>query len=224
MTRIIAIRPEPGLSATVKSAREFDLEVFGEPLFEIRSVPWQCPAPETIDALLIGSANAILHGGDQLSALTAKPVHAVGDATAKAARDRGFTVASVGSGGLQNVLDTIPAPTRLLRIAGAEHVPLIASVGVEMTTVVAYESISLRLPDPVANVLEEPCVVLLHSAVAGSHFANECARLGLDRTGIAIAALGPRIADAAGEGWSAVHISPVPRDRDLLEMIAKLCL
>jgi uroporphyrinogen-III synthase len=224
MTRIIAIRPEPGLSATLTNARDLGLDIIAMPLFEVRSVAWECPDPDAIDALLIGSANAMAHGGDHLRKLTGKPVYAVGETTANAARDAGFAVASTGTGGLQNVLDAIPAPTRLLRIAGAEHVPLSPPEGVSIHTVIAYKSAALPLPDALISGLHGPAMVLLHSAAAASHFAKECQRLGIDPAPISLAALGPRIAASAGAGWGAIHIAPRPRDRDLLEMVLEVCL
>jgi uroporphyrinogen-III synthase len=66
-------------------------------------------------------------------------------------------------------------------------------------------------------------LVLLHSAATARHFASECDRLGLARGTIALAALGPRIAAAAGEGWRAVHTAPRPDEAALLEMARELC-
>lgn len=220
---LLALRPEPGLAATLDKARALGLAITGLALSEIRAVAWDCPDPAGIDGLLIGSANAILHGGENLARLTAKPVHAVGEATAAAARAAGFAVAMTGSGGLQGVLDAIPAPCHLLRIAGEEHVPLTPPDGVTFAEVIAYRSVPLPL-DPAATLLGEGAVlVLLHSAATARHFAEECDRLGLDRAGIALAALGPRIAAAAGEGWGAVHTAARPDEAALLQLAFDLC-
>ena len=222
MTRILAIRPEPGLGATLEAGRELGLDIGGHPLFEIRPLDWTAPDPADFDALLIGSANAFRHGGENLALFLDKAAHVVGRATESAAREAGFAVASVGTGGLQNVLDAIEAPLRMLRIAGAEHVPLDPPQGVTIETVIAYESVALPL-DPRLLGIDEPTIVLLHSAVAAQHFAAECARLEMDRSAIAIAALGPRIASAAGKGWRAIHVSPRAEDTALLAMVRGLC-
>jgi len=221
--RCLALRPEPGLAATLEKAGAFGLAINGCALSEIRPVAWDCPDPARYDALLIGSANAVLHGGANLAALNAKPVYAVGEATAEAARAAGFTVAMVGSGGLQGVIDAIAGPCHLLRIAGEEHVPLAPPPGVGFDTVIAYRSVLLPL-DPAAPLLASgEALVLLHSAATARHFAAECARLGLDRAGIILAALGPRIAAAAGEGWRAVHTAPRPDEAALLALARDLC-
>lgn len=219
----LALRPEPGLSATLEKARALGLAITGLALSEIRAVAWECPDPATFDGLLIGSANAILHGGKHLARLTDKPVYAVGEATAAAARAAGFAVAMTGSGGLQGVLDVIPAPCHLLRIAGEEHVPLVPPAGVSFVEVIAYRSVALPL-DPVADLLaSEEVLVLLHSAATASHFAAECERLGLDRARISLAALGPRIAAAAGEGWAGVHTATRPDEATLMQLAFDLC-
>lgn len=161
---LLALRPQPGLAATLGKVREAGLAITGHALSEIRAVAWDCPDPDGIDGLLIGSANAILHGGPNLARLTGKPVYAVGEATAAAARAAGFGVAMTGSGGLQGVLDSIAAPSHLLRIAGEEHVPLDPPAGVTFAEVIAYRSVPLPL-DPAAGLLASGgALVLLHSA------------------------------------------------------------
>lgn len=221
--RLLALRPEPGLSATLDKARAMGLAITGLPLSEIRAVAWECPDPAGIDGLLIGSANAFLHGGANLARLRSKPVYAVGEATAAAARAAGFPVAMVGSGGLQGVLDAIPGPCHLLRIAGEEHVPLTPPEGVTFAEVIAYRSVSLPLDDAAPLLASGDALVLLHSAATARHFASECDRLSLARAAIAVAALGPRIAAAAGAGWCAVHTAPRPDEAALLEMARELC-
>ncbi len=219
----LALRPEPGLSATLEKARALGLAITGLALSEIRPVAWDCPDPAGFDGLLIGSANAFLHGGPNLALLDDKPAYVVGAATADAARAAGFSVAMTGSGGLQGVLDAIPAPCHLLRIAGEEHILLTAPAGVQFTEVIAYRSLALPL-DPAAPLLTEGgALVLLHSAATARHFAEECDRLGLPRDAIALAALGPRIATAAGEGWAAVRTASRPDETALLALARELC-
>lgn len=220
---VLALRPEPGLSATLDKARAQGLAITGCALSEIRSVAWDCPDPARFDGLLIGSANAILRGGANLSRLTDKPVYAVGEATAEAARAAGLRVAMTGSGGLQGVLDAVSGPCQLLRIAGEEHVPLVPPTGVIFDTVIAYASVTLPLDPAVPLLGNGDALVLLHSAATAQHFAAECDRLGLARAGITLAALGPRIAAAAETGWRAVHTAPRPDEPALLALASQLC-
>ena len=221
---VIALRPEPGLSATVKAGREMGLDITGQPLSEIRPLPWDCPDPGSFDALLIGSANAIRHGGPQLEQLKDKPVYAVGKMTAQVAQEAGFTVAMRGTGGLQKVLEAAPSPIHFLRLAGFDRVELSPPEGVTFTEVVAYESVALPLDPKALPAGESNFIVLLHSATQTTHFAMECERLGVAKDRIILAALGPRISDAAGSGWRSIHTPERPSDDALLAMVRELCL
>ncbi|MEP3421823.1 MAG: uroporphyrinogen-III synthase [Erythrobacter sp.] len=219
---VLVVRPEPGLSNTVAAADAMGLNAIGYPLFEVVPRAWDCPSPDAIDALLIGSANAIRHGGDRLEQLKTKPVYAVGQTTAETAREHGFAVAGIGVGGLQNVVDQIPAQTRLLRIAGAQHVELNAPKDVFIRTIIAYESIPQELPEPLRPLHDLGLTVLLHSAAAAEQFVRESRRLALQRGRITLVVIGPRVAQAAGTGWRAVHVANTPNDRAMLEMALEL--
>ena len=59
MTPLIIIRPQPGCDATLTVARDLRLNAYGFPLFEVTPVAWEGPDPADVDALLIGSANAV---------------------------------------------------------------------------------------------------------------------------------------------------------------------
>ena len=220
---VIAIRPEPGCTATADSARGFGLAVRCLPLFEIVAADWTVP-PGPFDGILAGSANAFRFGGPLVDELVGMPVYAVGESTAAAAWGRGFRTAAIGTGGLQRVLDGLAGERlRLLRIAGEEHVSLASPEGVEIETVVAYRARPLPAPAALADLLRRPAIVLVHSAAAAHHFAAETGRLGLARGTIALAALAPRIAQAAGEGWGALRVAAEPSDAALLALAREMC-
>lgn len=219
---LVLLRPEPGWSESAVRARDLGMVVVGAPLFAIEPVAWSCPDPASFDGLLVGSANVFRHGGSALAGLRSLPVHAVGAATGAAALDGGFTVASLGSGGLQAVLDCL-APQRLLRLAGEAHVPLTLPEGATMETRILYRSRPVPLAAEAATALAQGAFAALHSAEAARHFASECDRLGLPRETIDLAALGPRIAAAAGRGWRSIHIAEAPDDAALLAKAQQMC-
>jgi uroporphyrinogen-III synthase len=221
---IIAIRPEPGLAATIAAGKALGLQVDGAPLSEIRPLAWDLPELSEIDGLLLGSANAVRHGGADLALLRDKPAFVVGEATARAAREAGLTVAQVGQGGLQPVLDRLSGQRLcLLRLSGAEHVPLSPPEGVSLVTRIAYDNVALPIPRALAIRLREGAIVLLHSAAAAGHLARECDRAGIARQGLRLAALGPRIASAAGEGWGEVRCAACPDEAALLALARDMC-
>jgi len=220
---VIAIRPEPGCTATVEAGRKIGLPIERYPLFEVRPLAWRLPPPDEVDALLLGSANAVRHAGLELGAFRSKPVYAVGEATAAAAETAGFTIAVAGRSGLQALLDTLAGPLRLLRVTGVEHVPLVPPAGVEVETRVAYESVPLPLLPELAERLGDGALVLLHSASAARQLAAECKRCGVPREVVSLSALGPRIAAAAGEGWREVRSALEPREAALLALAREMC-
>ncbi len=220
---IFVIRPEPGLQSTLQSARDMGLAAVGLPLFEVMPLGWEAPDAAQFDALLLGSANAIRHGGKKLEQFTGLPVHAVGQATADAAMKAGFTVERVGEGGLQNVLDANGKPTRYLRLGGVEKVELDPGPH----TITARDVYDVRaLPISGSSQIGlrtgTPCV-LLHSAAAARHFGAEIDRIGLDRAAIHLACIGQRVAAAAGPGWASVKSAPQPDDAELLALARDMC-
>lgn len=224
MMPLVTIRPQPGADATIARAREMGLSLAAFPLFELRALEWIGPDPNDIDALLIGSANAIRLGGPQLERYRGKRVHAVGRVTALACQQAGFVPGTVGNGGLQQVLDRLPSGAeRLLRIAGREHVALRLPPGKQVELRLAYERVDLPMPDALCARLAAGAVVLLYSAGGARHLARECSRLAIERANIRLAALGPRIAQAAGEGWAAVRFPPQVAEKALLALAADMC-
>lgn len=224
MSPLIVIRPEPGNSATVAAARAAGLETHGFALFSVSPRRWEAPDPARFDAMLAGSANVFRHGGSALAALRSLSVYAVGDSTAEAARAAGFAVAYSGSGGLQAVLGELdPAHKRLLRLAGEERITLTLPPGTTMEERVVYASEPCPLPAELAELLRHDAIVALHSAEAARHLAAQCVTHGIRRSPIRIAALGPRIANAAGNGWGEVAVAAIASDHALLALARQMC-
>jgi len=224
MTPVAVIRPQPGCDATVKAARAMGLDARAFPLFAIRPLAWDPPAPEEVDALLLGSAMALRHGGAGLARFSGKPAYVVGEATAKAAGEAGFPVVAVGSGGLQQVVDRLsPSHRRLFRACGADRVALVLPEGTSMTERVVYANGPQPMGEELAGLLRKGGLVLLHSASAATHLRRECERLGIPLSAVTLAALGPRIAEAAGTGWASIAVAPFATDSQVLALAAGLC-
>lgn len=224
MSRVIAIRAEPALAETVAAGAAIDLSIEAMPLFEVVPIPWSPPDPAKIDALLVGSANAFRHGGEGLHAFRGKPVHAVGERTADAARAGGFAVGLVGDGGLQSVMDRLAPPLRLMRVGGEERVEIAVKQGIILTERACYSVEPRPIPgDMAARLRSGEAIVLLHSAAAARHFAAECDRASVPRSSLKLAAIGPRVADAAGTGWAQVETASSPQDDALLALARDMC-
>lgn len=221
MTPLAIIRAEPGASASVAAARAAGLEAAAHPLFEVHAAPWDAPAPETIDALLIGSANALRHSGAALAQYRDKPVYPVGEATAQVAREAGLRIAHVGEGGLRVLLTQVdPAHRRLLRLAGDERIALDPGL-CTITERVVYTVGPLPVPAALRTLLATGVVIMVHSAAAALRLANECPPP--NRSTVALALIGPRLLEAAGTGWAAIAVAARPDERALLAAARGLC-
>ena len=213
MRKLLLLRPEPGLSASKERALALGLEVVACPLFRVEPVQWQAPDRTEFDALLLTSANAVRHGGAELAKLTSVPVHAIGAATADAARAEGFRVETIGAGHALDLLHSLPRTLRLLHVAGEDHRYIgDRTVGRR----IAYRSVAIdhpRLP-PLPGL-----VVAVHSPRAGQRLAE----LAPARGQTAIAAISRKAAEACGPGWERVEASDEPNDKSLLALAASLC-
>lgn len=224
MTQLIIVRPEPGATATLHAARSLGLEAQAYPIFAVRPIPWAPVAREEVDAVILGSANAIRHGGAALNDLRGLPGYCVGQTTADAAQAAGFPVARIGTGGLQHVLNAVaPEHRRLLRLAGVSRVPLTLPPGVTMETRAVYASVPMPMGTPLDQALKQPAVVMLHSGDAAEHFAAICNEAEVERPRIALAVIGPRVAQVAGEGWASVQTAELPSDAALLALARRMC-
>lgn len=224
MIPLVVIRPQPGCDATVAAAEAMGLDARAFPLFAVREMAWQPPDPASIDALLIGSANALRHGGTGLALYRGKPAYAVGRTSAEAARAAGFDVVVSGESGLQTLLRELhPHHRRLLRLAGEARVSLAPPRGITIIERTVYASEPRPMPAPLIALLREEAIVLLHSAEAARHFATQCERNGIARAPLALAAIGPRVAETAGEGWHAIAAASRPDETALLALAREMC-
>ena len=194
------------------------------PLQDFEPIEWDLPEGD-IDGLLIGSSTVFRFPAPGLEKSVHLPVYAVGKTTAMMAEASGFAVAKTGSGGLQSLLDRLPQdqPLRLLRVGGEERVSLRPPAHVEISERVAYRLVDWDLSEGQAKVLREPCCVALHSASAARNFRRNCNAFGIDLASISIVALGPRIAESAGDGWDHIVSAQAPNDDALLALAKPLC-
>lgn len=213
MRRLLLLRPEPGLTASARRARELGLDPLTCPLFRIEPLDWTPPDPADYDGLLITSANSVREAGPGLKALGALPVHAVGEATAAVARAAGLGVVTVGPGDILSLLPLIPADTRLLHLAGEDHRQV---EDPRIDRRIVYRA--AKVADPKLPPLHS-LVIAVHSPRAGRRLAE----LAGNRGGASIAAISAAAAGECGSGWASVDVADEPNDKSLLALAASLC-
>ena len=215
MRRVLVLRPEPGASATVEKARAMGIDALAVPLFTTEPVEWEPPDPTVFDGILLTSANAAHHGGAGLGELRGLPTYAVGEATAEAARQAGFDVAATGDEGVDRLLGSIEPNLALLHLCGEDRrAP--ADPRQRITSVVVYRATAVAAPE-LGGI--RGAVAMIHSPRAARRFAE----LTRERRSIAIAAISPAAAQAAGSGWAAVECASQANDDALLALVARLC-
>lgn len=220
--KVLILRPLPGSERTATRARALGLEPIIAPLFRIEPIEGQAPLADRFDAVIVTSANGARHSHERLRAFHGLPCFAVGEASAAAAREAGFTDVRIGpsDGSALARLAVAGGVRRALHPCGRDRVAIRAA-GLEIVPFPVYASEKLAaLPSPAAAALDGDAVVLVHSSRAAAHFAD---LVGSRRTAVRLAAISASAAAAAGVGWGAVAVASEPRDPALLAVAAQLC-
>lgn len=122
--RILVTRPQPEANATARRLSAMGFAPIVLPLTRIEPVaPGNLP---DADAVAVTSVNALRHAPPVLLAgLQERPLFAVGDTTAAAARAAGFADVHAAAGTARDLAaligDRLPPGTRILHIAGVER-------------------------------------------------------------------------------------------------------
>lgn len=221
MLPVIVTRPEPGNAATVERARAAGLDAFAMPLFAAVPLDWSVPDAGEYDALLLTSAQAVRLAGPGLDRLASLPVHAVGAASAAAAEAAGLRVAATGTRDAQALIDamTSSGKPRILWLCGRERSDFDAR-GARLDALPCYAVDPVAPPAGWDRLTGNAAVILAHSARGAARIAT----LTEGRRGrLSLVAIGPAVAEAAGEGWAAVTVTDGPEDAAMVTAAYALC-
>lgn len=221
--RVAVTRATPEAEATAERLRAMGAEPVLAPLLTIAPREFDADL-DGVQALLFTSRNGVRAFAAASDARGAR-VFAVGDATAEAAREAGFSdVRSAGGDGAAlaalaaATLD--PAEGKLLHVAGAhvagDLVGALEAAGFKVERRIAYEArAATALPAAFAGPLD---VVLFHSARAAETFV----RLGAPGAEhLTAACISPAVAAAARKAvWKCVVVAPAPREDALLRALS----
>jgi uroporphyrinogen-III synthase len=147
--------------------------------------------------------------------LRALPAHAVGARTAEEAEACGFRPGLVGDSDATAILADIAAAggQRILHLTGEATAPVRVPPTLHLLRVPVYRAQRIaRLPADALAALAEGRVLatLLFSARTARHFRGLVDEAGLDPGRLAVVALSPAVAEAAGAGWASVACAPRP--------------
>ncbi len=175
---LILTRPE---AASHQFLKEYNLQIPGldvivSPILEIVSIGAE-PDLEGVKGAILTSPNGVLHGG----AGHPIPTYCVGQATARAAKERGWDVkvTKESSTSLLSKLLDMRVGGPLLHIGGVHRRGSVAEklrqAGIEAHEIDVYDQKLLPLSQPAIAALEreEPTIVPLFSPRTARHFAKQ---------------------------------------------------
>lgn len=219
--KALIIRPQPGADATAQRFSAAGHSPLVMPLFEIQPVAPTSISTSGYDAIILTSGNAVRAAVPFLKANAHMPIYAVGSATARAAEKSAVTPFRTGSSGIEALVAVAveDGHKRLLWLAGEDHSPLPARLGVTVDTHIVYKSVAVQTPDDFTAAVVQSDLVILHSSRAAQHFAACCDAAGISRHKIALATFSEAIARNTGDGWSICIVAPAPNDAALLKAI-----
>jgi uroporphyrinogen-III synthase len=218
MRRVVVTRALPEAEITAARIRELGHEAVVAPLLSIAALPFDADTSGA-QALIFTSINGVRAFAAQSQA-RGLAAFTVGDATAAAAREAGFTrihSADGAAGDLLGLVKALAAPDAraLIHFSGA-HIARdiaadLAAAGFRAERRIAYEArAATALP---AALIAPFDLILFHSARAAETFVE----LGGQGGGRTAACISEAVAAAArGAGFKRIIVAPAPREDALL--------
>ena len=241
--RALITRPREDAEALAGLLRERDIESVIEPMLVIRSLEGAEVDFEGVQALLLTSANgARALTGRELGAGEADwrhlPVFAVGNATAKAARDRGFKRVASAAGDVASLSRLVaenldPRKGVLLHIAGTKVAGDLAGrlrkSGFAVRRAVLYEAAAAQALSPgLVSMLEAGAIdlALFFSPRTAKSFVSLARKAGVAPACESMTALclSVAVAEAARViDWAEVRVAEWPDLDGMLALIDGVC-
>ena len=228
--RVWVTRAEPGASATAARLTSMGHDPLVAPVIAFSPIAGVAPDLAGVGAIAFTSAPAV-RAFASLRPERDRPVFAVGEATAEAARAAGFAEVVSADGDVADLAGLIARRRGEIegvvlhpaaRNPAGDLVGDLERVGVAVRGVALYESVTVEtLPQAAAEALAARRLdaVLIHSPSAGRALA---ALLGPEATApLSAFALSPACAaPLAGLGFARLEAAPFPREEALLKLIA----
>lgn len=199
---VLVTRPHPDDEATASALRDRGFEVLRAPMLRFEPVMFRDDEDALYGAVIVTSANALRAIASQLagSRLVKLPLFAVGEHTAAAAREAGFTQVIAAKGDASALRDLVLAGVKakqlkkastLLYLAGADLArDLAGELGEKGFTVVTHTTYRMV---PASSLPREICdAFVAHQIEAVLHYSRRSARAFLEAAragGVEISAL-----------------------------------
>ncbi|MEC4594974.1 uroporphyrinogen-III synthase [Nitrospirillum amazonense] len=231
MATVLITRPQPEADRTAAAVAALGHDVLIDPLLTVEDM--DVALPPHVQAVLITSVNGVRALARQGAPRT-WPLYAVGDRTAVAARELGFTTVRSAAGDADDLVRLVAAETRpeaglLLHAAGADvagdPAGALAAQGFTARRLVLYRAVAADTLLPgVRDALVAGAVdhVLLFSPRSARTFVNLAVQGGADLGAVSALCLSPAVAGALGDAplFRHVAVAAHPNQAALLDLLA----
>lgn len=233
--RVLITRPEPSASLTAAKLADLGFSPVSLPVNRTVALEFSLKN-QSFDALAVTSANAFRHvPNEQLQPLKTLPLFAVGEGTARAAREAGFRTVIEGGGDAvrlaAKMAEVLPKGAEVLYLAGRVRQPIfehqVSKTGLTMTVRDVYDiaTIDYSVNEIKATLAKGPFVaVLLYSAVAAKLFVELMQKTDAqfdEKT--RFLSISERVADCLPEEWRAqTLIADHPDESGIFRLFSKL--
>lgn len=231
-------RPEPGNGQTCARLLDMGFDARAMPLTKIIGIEPPADLPDISDELVIAvtSANAVRHLPDKLlKQLKHRPLFAVGDATAEAARHAGFqsiTAAQGDAGDLAGLLiEETPEGVPILYLAGRTRTGTLEDgLKQQRRDVIIHEIYDVQKVSQITYIKNEivaerlPGAVLLHSATSAKVLADSIRFSNIDKAfdKTHLFCISNRVKETLPEAWSRlIIVADLPTDQALLDALKR---
>lgn len=235
--KVLVLRPERAARRTAEALAALGFETVLAPVLTIEDLA--SPIPDgSFDAVLATSANGLrkLKERPEIAALSRARLIAVGDRTAEAGREAGFSTVHVAEGDgralVAEALIRFPAPARFLHAAGADRAfdvaGALAEHGHETAVAELYRATAAtKLPEAARRALADGSLgaALHHSGRIAETFVALSREAGFAEAvkNLPHAALAPRIAQALERaGCRRIAVARRPDEAALLDALQSL--
>lgn len=180
---VLITRPEPSASVTASKLAALGFSPVLMPLSRTVTLEFSV-GNQTFDALTVTSANVFRHVSDEfLKPYKALPLFAVGEGTARAARDVGFEKVIEGGGDAVRLAscmaEHLPEDAKVLYLAGRIRQPIfeerVLQAGLKMQVCDVYDIEQIDYSDDEIRALLPKSLfvaVMVYSGVAAQYFAR----------------------------------------------------
>lgn len=232
MTRLLLTRPENDSIGVRDALADMGIDSVIAPLLRIENIPGPDIATDNLQGFLVTSANGVRALAKRTDNRDL-PVYAVGDATARAAREIGFGAVTSASGDVDDLATLVthacePTSGSFYHAAGTitagDLSGRLQRAGFDVVRGKIYEAKTVdKLPESAETALKDKLIngVVIFSPRTAQTFTHVVKQAGLieNLKDIQLIALSQNVQNAAGMGWGEIIVAESPTQESLLNAI-----